>query len=65
MRDETGEITGTVKQSRIAAGSKSEYMGIVVRTPEGDEYVLSRMAEMPSAIRSSRSSSARPLPGPG
>jgi hypothetical protein len=43
MRDETREITGTVKQSRIAAGSKSEHMSIVVRTPEGDEYVLRRM----------------------
>ena len=41
MRDETREITGTVKQSRIAAGSKREHMSIVVRTPEGE------MAEMP------------------
>jgi hypothetical protein len=43
MRDDTREVTGTVKQSRIAAGSKSEHVGIVLRTPEGDEYLLRRM----------------------
>jgi hypothetical protein len=43
MRDETREITGRVKQSRIAAGSKSEHMGNRRSTPEGDEYVLRSM----------------------
>jgi hypothetical protein len=65
MRDETREITGTGKQSRMAAGSRSEHMSIVVRTPEGDEYVLRRMGGNASAIQWSRSSSATPLPGLG
>ena len=43
MRDDTREVTGTVEQSRIAAGSKSEHVGIVLRTSEGNEYVLRRM----------------------
>jgi hypothetical protein len=43
MGGDTREITGTVKQSRIAAGSKSEHVGVVLRTPEGDEYVLRRV----------------------
>ena len=43
MRDDTKKITGAVKESRIAAGSKSDHGGIVLRTPQGDEYVLRRM----------------------
>jgi hypothetical protein len=65
MRDKMREITGTGKQSRMAAESKSEHMSIVVRTPEGDEYVLRRMGGNASAIQCSRSLSATPLPGLG
>jgi hypothetical protein len=35
-------ITGTVLRAEIAPGSKSEHVGVVLRTDAGDEYVLRR-----------------------
>ena len=36
-------ITGTVDRRRVAPGSKSERMAVVLRADDGGEYVLRRM----------------------
>jgi hypothetical protein len=36
------KLTGTVAWTRIAPGSKSDHVGVVLRTPKGNEYVLRR-----------------------
>jgi hypothetical protein len=36
-------ITGTVTRTRIAPGSKSDRVGVTLRTAKGDEYVLRRL----------------------
>lgn len=35
-------ISGTVTRTRIAPGSKSDHVGVVLRTEGGEEYVLRR-----------------------
>jgi hypothetical protein len=35
-------ISGTVARTRIAPGSKSDHVGVVLRTDDGEEYVLRR-----------------------
>lgn len=36
-------ITGTVASTRLAPGSKSDRIGVVLRADGGDEYVLRRV----------------------
>jgi hypothetical protein len=36
-------ITGTVARARIAPGSKSERVGIVLRAADGEEFALRRL----------------------
>jgi hypothetical protein len=43
MEAEQRRITGTVARAQIAPGSKSDRVGVVLRTQKGDEYVLRRM----------------------
>jgi hypothetical protein len=43
MEAEQRQITGTVARAQIAPGSKSDRVGVVLRTQKGDEYVLRRM----------------------
>jgi hypothetical protein len=42
MEPKRRRITGTVARAQIAPGSKSEHLGVVLRTTTGDEYVLRR-----------------------
>jgi hypothetical protein len=42
MKPKRRRITGTVVRAQIAPGSKSEHVGVVLRTAKGDEYVLHR-----------------------
>ena len=42
MQPRTQKITGTVTRANLAPASKSEHVGVVLRTPEGNEYVLRR-----------------------
>jgi hypothetical protein len=42
MEPKRRRITGTVARAQIALGSKSEHLGVVLRTTMGDEYVLRR-----------------------
>jgi hypothetical protein len=39
---QTRKMTGTVTQTLIAPGSKSEHRGVVLRTPDGNELILRR-----------------------
>ena len=39
---EKTRITGTVARTRIAAGSKSDHVGVILRADDGKEYVLRR-----------------------
>jgi hypothetical protein len=43
MEAEQRRITGTVARAQIAPGSKSDRVGVVLRTQKGDEYALRRM----------------------
>jgi hypothetical protein len=43
MQPQDNQITGTVIRTKIAPGSKSDHVGVVLRTGEGDEYVLRRV----------------------
>ena len=36
------KVSGTVTRSRIAPGSKSDHVGVVLRADDGKEYVLRR-----------------------
>jgi hypothetical protein len=36
------KVSGTVARSRIAPGSKSDHVGVVLRADDGKEYVLRR-----------------------
>jgi hypothetical protein len=36
-------ISGVVTRTRIAPGSKSDHVGVVLRTEKGEEYALRRM----------------------
>jgi hypothetical protein len=47
MEAKRRRITGTVVRAQIAAGSKSDHVGIVLRTAKGDEYVLRRRGGNP------------------
>lgn len=47
MEPQKQTITGMVTQTRIAPGSKSDHVGVVLRTSKGDEYVLRRAAGNP------------------
>ncbi len=42
MKPRRRRITGTVARKLIAAGSKSEHVGVLLRTADGDEYELRR-----------------------
>jgi hypothetical protein len=42
MKPRRRRITGTVTRMLIAPGSKSEHVGVVLRTAGGDEYELRR-----------------------
>jgi hypothetical protein len=42
MQPPRKRITGTVMRSRIAPGSKSDHVGVVLRTESGKEYILRR-----------------------
>ena len=33
-------LRGRVERQRLAGGTKSEHMGVVLHTPEGDQHVL-------------------------
>jgi hypothetical protein len=37
------KVTGMVTRARVAPSSKSEHVAVVLRTPEGSEYVLRRV----------------------
>jgi hypothetical protein len=37
------QITGKVMRTRLSPGSKSDHVGLVLRTQNGEEYVLRRM----------------------
>ncbi len=43
MASQDRRLTGTVTRTRIAPGSKSDRVGVVLRTADGDEYVLRRL----------------------
>jgi len=43
MAAQDRRLTGTVTRTRIAPGSKSDRVGVVLRTADGDEYVLRRV----------------------
>jgi hypothetical protein len=47
MQPQTKRLTGTVERKRIAAGSKSDHVGVVLRTERGGEYVLRRSGGNP------------------
>jgi len=47
MEPKRRRITGTVVRVQIAPGSKSEHVGVMLRTAEGDEYVLRRRGGNP------------------
>ena len=47
MQPHKQKITGTVTRTRIAPGSKSDHVGVVLRTRSGDEYVLRRAGGNP------------------
>jgi hypothetical protein len=47
MEPRRRRITGTVVRAQIASGSKSEHVGVVLRTAKGDEYVLRRRGGNP------------------
>ena len=36
------ELKGTVARARIAPGSKSDHVGVILRADDGNEYVLRR-----------------------
>ena len=42
MQPKKRNITGTVTRARIAKGSKSDHVGVLLRTQDGEEYVLRR-----------------------
>lgn len=42
MEPKRRQITGTVSRANVAPGSKSDHVGVVLRTAKGDEYVLRR-----------------------
>jgi len=42
MNSSQQRLTGAVIRRAVAKGSKSEHEAVVLRTPEGDEYVLRR-----------------------
>lgn len=42
MQPRNKRITGTVMRSRIAPGSKSDHVAVILRTGDGKEYVLRR-----------------------
>lgn len=42
MEPRKKQLTGTVTRSRISPGSKSDRIGVVLRTGGGEEYVLRR-----------------------
>jgi hypothetical protein len=42
MEPERRTIRGTVARARIAPGSKSDRVGVVLRADDGEEYVLRR-----------------------
>ena len=42
MASQQRRITGAVTRVRVAPGSKSEHLAVVLRTPRGAEYVLRR-----------------------
>jgi hypothetical protein len=42
MEPDHQRITGTVARARLAPGSKSDRVGVVLRTARGDEYILRR-----------------------
>jgi hypothetical protein len=43
MPTEKKQITGMVIRTRIAAGSKSDHVGVVLRADDGKEYLLRRI----------------------
>lgn len=43
MPPRTRKITGMVARALISPGSKSEHRGVVLRTAQGDEFVLRRV----------------------
>lgn len=43
MPSQQRRITGSVVHARVAPGSKSDHIAVVLRTPRGAEYVLRRM----------------------
>ena len=47
MQPRTRRLTGTVARTRIAPGSKSDHVGVVLRTDRGGEYVLRRSGGNP------------------
>ena len=46
MQPRTQRLTGTVARTRIAPGSKSDHVGVVLRT-DGGEYILQRSGGNP------------------
>jgi hypothetical protein len=42
MAPKRRRITGKVTRALIAPGSKSQHVGVVLRTAAGDEYILRR-----------------------
>jgi hypothetical protein len=42
MEPKRRRMTGTVTRAHVAQGSKSEHLGVVLRTATGEEFVLRR-----------------------